>query len=322
MAMIIVRTTSLFHLEVANYYEVGRRNRHCLCSSCERAKRGGYTPEDRLASESSSDSDSDASENYSSSNATAEPVNVDERRTRRGVYAVMPKERDPVAEIELDVEEDSPSLSRSASAFGTLPGLATPESISRAPSTSSTLTSISSADTEQGFKGPRRVVAIRPSSRLQIVSTPEPFSSTRDASQQLVTPQKDTPTSSVRISARLQARHPDQPSSSRLATPTNERKSNKAKKAEVEEPRVLRPRPSLPAESASAVSSGKKGEGSSKNTKGSKKSNEQRFPSCSTCNGVLPVIAVDSEIVWGLEEVKIKGKGKKKMVEEKRECPR
>lgn len=238
------------------------------------------------------------------------------------------KDKVPAAKIELDIEEDTPipSISRSTSVTAP-PGIATPDSISRAPSISSTLTSISSAETDQALKVPRRVVAIRPSTRLQIVSTPEPSITAKGASQQLPTPplSTDTPASSVRVSARLQALHPDQPSTSRLATPTNERKLNKLKKAEAEaqESRVLRPRPSLPAaaESASVVKSTKKGEGSSKVGKGSKKS-EKQLPTCSTCNGVLPVISVDSEIVWGLEEDKVKGKGKKKMAEEKRECPR
>ena len=73
---------------------VGRRNRHCLCATCERHGTGGYAdpvPDDEL-SEPSSDSslDSDTSPSESEEDVKpAIPLNTNKRRTRRGVYHIQ-----------------------------------------------------------------------------------------------------------------------------------------------------------------------------------------------------------------------------------------
>ena len=80
---------------------VGKRNRHCLCETCEKNGRGGYSPEHadetaNLSSDSSSDSNSDSEDSDSDTSSSSEsecdkedPVlNINERRTRRGVYAI------------------------------------------------------------------------------------------------------------------------------------------------------------------------------------------------------------------------------------------
>lgn len=74
-----------------NLRVVGRRNRHCLCATCEKHGTGGYAdpiPDDEL-SESSSDSSSDSETSSSESDEDVKPaipLNMNERRTRRGVY--------------------------------------------------------------------------------------------------------------------------------------------------------------------------------------------------------------------------------------------
>ncbi|KAI9061659.1 hypothetical protein FKP32DRAFT_1594172 [Trametes sanguinea] len=104
----------------------GRNNRHCLCETCERNGRGGYAPhnDDELSDSGSSpgaaDSDnneSDWSTDHDDDQAGAPQhaqasVNVNERRTRRGVYAVLPDEEEDAAdgtdaELDADVEPDS-----------------------------------------------------------------------------------------------------------------------------------------------------------------------------------------------------------------------
>lgn len=72
---------------------VGRRNRHCLCATCEDRGTGGYAdpvPDDELSepsSDSSLDSDTSSSETEEEAKP-AIPLNTNERRTRRGVYHI------------------------------------------------------------------------------------------------------------------------------------------------------------------------------------------------------------------------------------------
>jgi hypothetical protein len=68
---------------------------------------------------------------------------------------------------------------------------------------------------------------------------------------------------------------------------------------------VLRPR--APDLGAGKNPSGK-GEGPLPKTNPTKKSVPKGVPTCVICKGILPVISVDSEIVWGLEGYDEKGK--------------
>ena len=103
---------------VINFFgAVGRNNRHCLCQTCEDAGRGGYTPEESNDPPSDSDSDtSDHSSQRTKEGGSTAPVNVNERRTRRGVYVVMPenqikeREQSTIPKIELDAEDSLLSL--------------------------------------------------------------------------------------------------------------------------------------------------------------------------------------------------------------------
>ncbi|KAL1691536.1 hypothetical protein GGG16DRAFT_124848 [Schizophyllum commune] len=63
----------------------GKGNKHCLCETCEKNGRGGYDPANQGDDAGSSSDGSDVSDVESVEEA---PVNVNERRTRRGVEAI------------------------------------------------------------------------------------------------------------------------------------------------------------------------------------------------------------------------------------------
>lgn len=97
-----------------------------MCATCESLGRGGYRPHASDDEEDLSDSGAEANDGRSisgqSSSSSESDVddNVNERRTRRGVYAVLPEEQPDapmVLDAELDVEpgEASASVSRQAS---------------------------------------------------------------------------------------------------------------------------------------------------------------------------------------------------------------
>ncbi|KAG6378244.1 hypothetical protein JVT61DRAFT_13950 [Boletus reticuloceps] len=112
----------------------GSKNRYCLCETCERNGRGGYRPEGEV---SACESDAGASDdNFTDSEPVPTAVgNVNERRTRRGVYAIIQEQDDDsdesddeekegnkplanasdVAEVDLELGGDSSSVHRSAS---------------------------------------------------------------------------------------------------------------------------------------------------------------------------------------------------------------
>ena len=129
----------------------------------------------------------------------------------------------------------------------------------------------------------------------------------------------------IRTSARLRGR-PSNPSldprSSRLATPEDRLRSasrGRTSGTEPPEQRVLRPR--APDLGAGKNPSGKS-EGSSQKPNPTKKTVPRGVPTCVICKGILPVISVDSEIVWGLEGYDEKGKKLKGKKASSLECPR
>jgi len=345
-------------------FAVGKKNRHCLCETCEKNARGGYSPEhaDEVAdpssdsssnSDSDSDSDSDTSSSSESESDTENPVlNVNERRTRRGVYAISkPREDDsddsddddgdnkmPLAdakdipadgEIELTAEIDTgsdltslaPSLPPSEGASpptpkDSTPGIMTPVrslGISRSSSSLTDLSSSSNGTPKSNQSTPFRSIistrrqkaraaeeiadetnlADKASSTASVEPSPKRF--TRSVSSLISSDKKgssQTPSST--------------PSSSRMSKPAA--KNDLSIKKEEQDSRVLRTRFPVPvAESKDSVPKpvvpmGRDGE---------------PLPTCSTCTNVLPLISVDSQVVWGLSlDV-----GKKK-ANQKQECPR
>ncbi|KAL1710564.1 hypothetical protein EV121DRAFT_275391 [Schizophyllum commune] len=84
----------------------GKGNKHCLCETCEKNGRGGYDPANQGDDAGSSSDGSDVSDVESVEEA---PVNVNERRTRRGVYATTVPE---VEAISSDSEEEEDNMNR------------------------------------------------------------------------------------------------------------------------------------------------------------------------------------------------------------------
>ncbi|KAJ7045627.1 hypothetical protein C8F04DRAFT_940388 [Mycena alexandri] len=376
--------------EITAHYGDGycaqKKNRHCLCETCEKRGKGGYAPDHTdedppISSDSESDSDSDLDSDSESnaSNSDGERqksgLNLNERRTRRGVYAVMPiaedesdgseREADDVVpvtgpkdvvggggEIELAAEVDTasdltslpPSRAQSNSALHAVAGpssLPTPETpgiASPAPSaltslspamtarSSSALTSLSSVDDRPSTPKSNQSTAFRSiiatrGQRSKATSTPT------TASKQLMTPplseDPDTPAKRLTRSASAkQSISPDKGKGKQMASQSStpaptplSAKTRKGKekeeanvKKEEAEPRILRARPSLPA----AVEVNKEPPPKREIPKGP---DGKPLPLCSTCSNVLPVISVDSKIVWGLEP----STNKKK---KKQDCPR
>ncbi|KAK7053347.1 histone lysine methyltransferase Set9 [Paramarasmius palmivorus] len=326
----------------------GKKNRHCLCETCEKNGRGGYAPfqeEDAQMSDSSSDSDSSSSDAESEEEVPVKkPVNLDERRTRRGVYAIVNKEDDlsdesdnedenilPLAgaidipsavEIELSTEASpsgltSLSSSRAPSKLSqppqAIPGSSTvdtePSSASRAASSLSSLSSVEDSN------------MVRPSAPKSNQSTPfRSIISTRRQKAIASGSAPDTPTKrstrsvSTQISpSKGKGKAADTSSRSSISIPFTLDKgkekegSVKIKKEEVEL-RLLRTRPPLPSPHSESTSQAPSKTDIPRGPDG------KPLPLCGTCNNVLPVISVDQKVVWGLQLEK-----KKKT---KPDCPR
>ena len=95
MACCVFSTSLLLSDTTIPTHVVGSKNKDCLCATCERRSRGGYSTAPREADETPASeqvSDSESSECSASEEEPAAEVNVNERRTRRGVYHVVPKE--------------------------------------------------------------------------------------------------------------------------------------------------------------------------------------------------------------------------------------
>jgi histone-lysine N-methyltransferase SUV420H len=276
---------------------------------------------------------------------------VDERRTRRGVYAVLQKKEDesdesededgnnvPLAgapdipadgEIELMTEIDisseltslTPSVppSESANEAHTLP---TPTPASRLPSCTSSLTSFSPNDRhstpKRGESSPFRSII---STRRQRARASE-RNSPADVNTQLVTPPlsedaETTPTKRAlrsTSSAGLSGDKGKQKDTVLTPLPTPSKGKSAGKddvtvKKEETEPRTLRVRPS--ALNLVEVSKEPPPREIPRGPDG------KPLPICSTCFNVLPVISVDSKVVWGLGLENSPRKKKKKQ-----DCPR
>ncbi|KAH9083507.1 hypothetical protein EDB83DRAFT_22133 [Lactarius deliciosus] len=98
----VVKSVAVGEEVTAHYGDgyFGRGNRDCLCETCERRGVGGYGPPLQLSDDGRSDESSDVE--LPDREGDEEPVvNVNERRTRRGVYAVL-KESDAEPTEDLD----------------------------------------------------------------------------------------------------------------------------------------------------------------------------------------------------------------------------
>ncbi|TFK73982.1 hypothetical protein BDN72DRAFT_118579 [Pluteus cervinus] len=339
----------------------GKKNRHCLCESCEKRGRGGYAPENAAGlsnayspSDTDSDSESEDSSSGSESDSNKEPLNLDERRTRRGVYAVVTnKDEDsevsdeeddnvvPLAsardipadgDIELDTLSELTSIATSSAAHDATPQILSspaPEP-QRCSSSLSSLSSLASDVVSASNMGTPHSIRSQPTHRHNATTTEVGTSRTSRASGQLATPPLSEETASqaggsttpakrvTRSVSALEAASSKGKGKATTATPRStpsslrpskgkDKEEVQIKKEETEPTRVLRARPNPPptdpakeVPSKPVVRRGPDG---------------KPLPICCTCGGVLPVISIDSKVVWGLGPET--SRKKKKL-----ECPR
>lgn len=347
---------------------VGKKNKHCLCETCEKKGRGGYSPDHQdedsdssLDSNSNSDSDSDSDETSSESEAEVQPkplMNMNERRTRRGVYAVMKPEsedsddsdddqgeedRVPLAhaqdipadgEIELTCDADAgsdltslapsaPSSSNSSPAKRVKP--TTPKRAQELSRSSSSLTDLSSPETEprSSTSTPFRSIISTRRQKANVTAT----NSTKSNTPAVITSKKSSTEPTTRPFTRSisSSKLSDKKGKAKATTPTiataaattaSSASCSKAQvkdlikvKREENEVRILRGRQTSGVQEVAKIPfkpeilRGPDG---------------KPLPICSTCSNVLPLIAVDSKVVWGLG---LEASPKKKKNSEM-ECPR
>ncbi|EAU91602.1 hypothetical protein CC1G_11834 [Coprinopsis cinerea okayama7 len=322
----------------------GKKNKHCLCETCEKNGRGGYAPVDpdddgtsSSSSDSDSESDSESSSSDAESEAEAEPIlNLNERRTRRGVYAITAaKDEDsedsenendddntvPLAgardipadsEVELTADLDSaseltslptsnpPSDTHSLSSLSSLPVSRSSSSLTSLSSSSSDEAKVAASLTTTTTRRQSREAASR-ASTSQLSSTPL-RRSTRATNSLLASSRRSTPVNGKERATRT----PVSNSSSARGRNTPRREDTVVK--EEAEQRVLRMRPSGP----NAAEPSKEGP----EKEPPRGPDGKILPTCSTCGNILPVILVDSKVVWGL------GLDSKKAKKKKQDCPR
>ncbi|KAE9411350.1 hypothetical protein BT96DRAFT_870033 [Gymnopus androsaceus JB14] len=336
----------------------GRKNRHCLCETCEKKCRGAYAPDhtdDDIPSDSSF-SDSDDSDSECDDTPAIGPdndvrqrqLNLDERRTRRGVYAVVNKEEDqsdesddedgnvvPLAgatdipspgEIEMVTEGDANSDLTS------LPSSRAPSNCnqagpSRLHTSASELTPISrstsSLSSLSSTEGPGASPASKAKYQSIISTRRQKVEAAARLSTSTSTPPTEDSASSRRVTRSSVSLTPSKPKgeqkgqSSVGSTPTPRRSDHaKAKeepklKKDDSDPRTLRPRLST---TVTASEPAKEGSSKPEIPRGP---DGKPLPICATCRSILPVISVDHKIVWGLG---LEKESKKKR--EKQNCPR
>ncbi|KAJ7594424.1 hypothetical protein C8J56DRAFT_437183 [Mycena floridula] len=337
----VLRPISIGEEITAHYGDgyFGRKNRHCLCETCERKGRGGYAPENSDDEDPSSDSssededgsDSDTSSSDDEDEEDRQPLNLDERRTRRGVYAVMKKRRasivdddtpskDSGGEIELTAEIDTPSELTSPNGGQT----AHPSTPALTISDLTTLSRSSSLHSSESLL-PASPVATPPTPFRSIISTRRQKAASASKADlvqaQLVTPPLSEETVSV-PPKRGRGRPPKHKGkgkatpSTTLSTPTPKQIDPKkviSKKAEV--PKKVEAKKIDKGKAAEQVTvkvedpepRSLRFKDKELNVEPVKPSKPERptgpdgkpLPVCITCSNVLPVISVDSRVIWG-----------------------
>ncbi|KAI0093181.1 hypothetical protein BDY19DRAFT_1053680 [Irpex rosettiformis] len=355
----VVRPIAIGEEVTAHYGDgyFGRRNKHCLCATCEKNKRGGYAAAD--CSEDPSDTGSGSGEDAEAASHSEESddevvedkaVNINERRTRRGVYTVISEVAQHLSAEDGDAASELSSLPPSSSpALPNGHGLLTPEpEIERGRSKGKSREAISSpvapipvkatASSSSSTVAFKSVISTRAqkareastsASTSRTPSQAPAASSTRrsvSAARQLVTPPLtvDSTTGSVRSSSRLKSREGGPEDISRVSTPMKDRKGKGRATASVSdvrdlekdetETRNLRPRVAAPIFDQS-LTRAKKILDAPRGLDG------KPLPLCTTCGSVLPVISVNSEVVWGLSLGRTGKRGRPKK-DQVQECPR
>jgi len=269
-----------------------------------------------------SEQDADASDDDDAEESTAPVADVNERRTRRGVYAIV-QEQDSDSDAESDDEEqegnkplanapDAPgddevdlelggeashSLAVSSSSHHSVPTDVTVSTLDPDvnPSRMSSVTADGSASSNKGKASAKSIVSTRKRKMTQELSskhsTPVPHASHNQSSRLRRQSLRD----SVSVT----------PSRSKG------KETERVQVKEESEARVLRARPSVVADKSESAGPPKR--------EIPRGADGKPLPTCMTCSNVLPVISVDSKVVWGLH-LDSPRRGKKS--KQRQECPR
>ncbi|KAF5370841.1 hypothetical protein D9758_001978 [Tetrapyrgos nigripes] len=330
----------------------GRKNRNCLCETCEKKGRGGYAPVNDDDASDSSDSDSDVDDDSSVTQSDDEKdqnVNLDERRTRRGVYAVVTKEDD--SDESEDEDEDVIPLAGATD----IPSAKDIE-LSTEADTISELTSLVSSRAPSNTENPEPSLSEIPvpSGSASVARSISSLSSLSSAEDKSPASSSSTPFRSIistrrQKAAKVEARSAESPT---VNTPPRSASTSVSPSKRITRScsmLTLNGKGKGKATERSSMSATPRREGVSKedgvNVKKEDSSDSKLLrakpaasntplepppkpepprgqdgkllPLCCTCSSVLPVISVDLTIVWGLgmENQSVKKKAKQ-------ECPR
>ncbi|THH19958.1 hypothetical protein EW146_g1309 [Bondarzewia mesenterica] len=230
-------------------------------------------------------------------NGAKPEVNVNERRTRRGVYAVLQdsdveesdeeeeqkqeKGEEPAMELQAEVEVDSTPIVPSSSS---------------APlrSSSTAAKALMTPDPESSLPSAAVTPSTRENGRWQTRSV---------APVELVISTRGQKARAASLAAQVPL--PTPPLSDDTASPGPGTRAPYAHGAHFG-----------PVALAACAGAG----ADEKEKKAKQKEKDPNLPTCVTCSKVLPIISLDQRVIWGdFDNVTGKGKGKRK---EKRECPR
>ncbi|KAG0700726.1 hypothetical protein DFH29DRAFT_807197 [Suillus ampliporus] len=294
----------------------GGKNRHCLCETCEKNGRGGYAPDHSDGDvDSAAEQDAEASDDDAEVRA-ATVADVNERRTRRGVYAIVQEEDSDSEESDDEDKEGDKPLADVPDAPGddeldTELGGEVPHSVAVSSSSRHSTAIDATVATPDPDVRPSRMSSLSAEGSgkapaKSVISTRRQKMTQESSSKHSTPAPHDAPHS---LSSRLRSQsHRD----SMSVTPSRSKGKEVEKVLKEEsEARVLRARPSIVGEKVDSAGPPKReiprGE------------DGRPLPTCVTCSNVLPVISVDSKIVWGLN---LDSPRRSKKSKQRQECPR